>query len=112
MSVATGRGSTLDEIQDERVRLLAELRDVDHWRRLVSARLDLAVAAVAGPDEPISRDLPFTPALPTGLRSLVGLCADPSVQLTEVACLEPLRTVLDDLDCYALALRSRIHTAH
>ncbi|MBL8929953.1 MAG: hypothetical protein JNL54_07515 [Kineosporiaceae bacterium] len=84
--------------------LIAELREVEYWRRLVAARLDLAVAAVTSLDEPVGRCLPCAPSLPGNLRHLVGL--HPEEALEEVALLEHLREVLHDLDGYASALRS------
>ena len=44
-----------DEARRRQLALLTELREVEHWRRLVAARLDLAVAAVAAVDEPVVR---------------------------------------------------------
>lgn len=103
MSVVTSGRGVLDEVPDKRDRLLAELREVEHWRRLVAARLDLAIAMVTALDEPLPRELPYTPALPEDLRALVSLPRDP---LAEAAVLEPLRAALDDLDAYALTLRA------
>lgn len=85
-------------------RISAELREVEYWRRLVAARLDLAVAAVTSLDEPVVRELPSVPRLPCNLRRLVGLPQTDA--LGEVGVLEQLRAVLHDLDSYALALRS------
>jgi hypothetical protein len=89
--------------------LLAELREVDHWRRLVTARLDLAVAAVAAIDEPVARRLatsgPASAAVPCGLRELLGLAA-PGAQRGEAAVLLRLRGVQRDLDAYASGLRA------
>lgn len=107
MSVVTSHREVLDEAPEGRHRLLEELREVDHWRRVVAARLDLAVAVVTSLDEPIPRDLPFAPVLPRDLRDLVGL---PDDRGGEAAVLVPLRTALDDLDCYALALRALLVT--
>ncbi len=90
----------------DRDQMLAELREVEHWRRLVVARIDLAVAAVTALEPPADRSLPAAPALPEGLRSLIGIPPDEAGCRREAACLEPLRAVLDDLDCYALALRA------
>lgn len=55
----------LDDLVDHHRQLLTRLRDVDHWHRLISARLDLAVAAVADVPEPLPERLlpPFTAAL-------------------------------------------------
>jgi hypothetical protein len=43
--------TTLDEAEAARDRATCRLRDAEHWRRLVEARLDLAVAAVADIDD-------------------------------------------------------------
>jgi hypothetical protein len=90
--------------------LLTELREVEHWRRLVAARIDLAVAAVAGVDEPVVRSLPSAPAVPFGLREMLGL-APPGAATGEVDVLLRLRTVQLDLDAYARALRETTRTA-
>ncbi|MFN8078955.1 MAG: hypothetical protein U0Q19_05255 [Kineosporiaceae bacterium] len=89
---------------DDATRISAELREVEYWRRLVAARLDLAVAAVTSLDEPVVRELPSVPRLPCNLRRLVGLPQGDA--RGEVGVLEQLRGVLHDLDSYALALRS------
>ena len=90
--------------------LLTELREVEHWRRLVAARIDLAVAAVAAVDEPVVRNLPAAPGVPYGLRELVGL-APPGQARGEVEALLRLRSVQRDLDAYACALRTTTRTA-
>lgn len=96
-----------DDVLDRYHALVAVLRDVEHWRRLVAARLDLAVAAVTDIDD-------LVPALPggwgaaggppDGLRGLIGL---PHAEdaCTEAAALLRLRAVLGQLDAYAAALR-------
>jgi hypothetical protein len=106
------RGAALrrDETRRDQLALLAELREVEHWRRLLAARLDLAVAAVAAVDEPIVRDLPAAPAPPFGLRELVGLDA-PGSASRELALLLRLRAAQRDLDAYAGALRARTRVA-
>jgi hypothetical protein len=93
-----------EDTRRRRLTLLAELREVEHWRRLVAARLDLAVAAVADIDEPAVRSLPSAPTPPYGLRELLGLGAATSPQ-HEAALLLRLRQVQRDLDAYAVALR-------
>lgn len=105
MTVTTGPGAALEDALRRRHDLVAELRDVEHWRRLVAARLDLAVAAVTSLDEPAPRALPAAPALPCSLRTMIGLptCED---ALGETAVLERLRDALRDLDAYAAALRA------
>lgn len=104
MTVTTGPGAILEDALRRRHDLVTELRDVEHWRRLVAARLDLAVAAVTSLDEPHARSLPAAPALPCSLRAMIGLpqCED---ALGETAVLERLRDALRDLDAYAAALR-------
>jgi hypothetical protein len=99
-----------DETRRDQLALLAELREVEHWRRLVAARLDLAVAAVAAVDEPAVRHLGTAPAPPFGLRELVGLAGAGSTQ-HEVVLLLRLREAQRDLDAYACALRERTRAA-
>jgi hypothetical protein len=99
-----------DEIRRDQLALLLELREVEHWRRLVAARLDLAVAAVAAVDEPVVRTLPAAPVPPFGLRELLGL-GSPGTALAEVALLLRLREVQRDLDAYACALRGQVRAA-
>jgi hypothetical protein len=99
----TGRGR--ESAGRDQLALLAELREVDHWRRLVAARIDLAVAAVAAVDEPVVRQLPTAPAVPGGLRELLGL-APPGLAHGETDVLLRLRAVQRDLDAYARALRA------
>ncbi len=90
--------------------LLAELREVEHWRRLVAARIDLAVAALAAIDEPVVRNLPAAPPPPYGLRELLGL-APRGLARGEADVLLRLRAVQRDLDAYAAALRATTRTA-
>ena len=108
----SSRGAALerDETRRDQLALLAELREVEHWRRLVAARLDLAVAAVAAVDEPVVRHLPTAPAPPFGLRELVGLTGPASAR-QEVVLLLRLREAQRDLDAYACALRERTRLA-
>jgi hypothetical protein len=103
MTVTTG--PTSDDTRRRQLALLTELREVDHWRRLVAARLDLAVAAVAAVDEPVVRNLPAAPAPPFGLRELVGLPAAGQAR-HEAGLLPRLREAQRDLDAYATALRA------
>jgi hypothetical protein len=105
MSMTVDTGTTLDEGSDRRRELLAELREVEHWRRLVRARLDLAVAAVTAIDEPVVRHLPPARPLPWGMRAGIGLPACSEAVLQEAAALPRLRALLGDLDVYAAALR-------
>jgi hypothetical protein len=90
-----------------RLELLAELREVDHWRRLVAARIDLAVAAVAAIDEPVVRSLPAAPPVPFGLREMLGLPPHGRAR-GETELLLRLRAVQRDLDAYARALRAAV----
>jgi len=86
----------------------AELREVEYWRRLVLARLDLAVAAVTAAEEPTQHTAPedvlSARPVPADLRRLIGLGQCDA--LGEAAVLERLRDALDDLDCYARGLRA------
>ena len=88
--------------------LALELRQVEHWRRLVAARLDLAVAAVTSVDEPVVRSLPAAPVLPWGLREELGLPGCLADTLPEAALLPKLRSLLRDLDRYVGALRAEV----
>jgi hypothetical protein len=108
VSVTTGEDAAED--RRRQLALLTELRDVEHWCRLVAARIDLAVAAVAAIDEPVVRNLPAAPPVPFGLRELVGL-APPGQARGEVDALLRLRAVQRDLDAYARALRARTRAA-
>jgi hypothetical protein len=119
MSVTTGRsprgGSRevalrRDESRRNQLALLLELREVEHWRRLLAARLDLAVAAVAAVDEPALRNLPATPVPPFGLRELLGLSSSGSAR-DEVSLLLRLRDAQRDLDAYACSLRAQVLAA-
>jgi hypothetical protein len=88
--------ATRRDTRRDQLALLTQLRAVDHWRRLVSARLDLAVAAVAPPDEP---------AAAPGLSDLLGLPV-PGTAKSEAALLLRLRAAQRELDAHAVALRS------
>jgi hypothetical protein len=106
MAIPAGAVVVLDEKRRRRHDLLAQLREVDHWRRLVAARLDLAVAAVTSIDEPDGDrcPAPSAGALPAGLREMLGLpgCDE---ALPEASVLLRLRSAQRDLDEYARALR-------
>jgi hypothetical protein len=105
MAITAGAVVPLDEKRRRRHDLLAQLREVDHWRRLVAARLDLAVAAVTAIDEPTGDQGDRTGAmLPHGLREILGLPACDQA-LPEAAALMRLRAAQRDLDEYARALR-------
>lgn len=105
MAIATGPVVPLDEKRRRRHDLLAQLREVDHWRRLVAARLDLAVAAVTAMDAPCTeRSGHPAGTLPSDLREIVGLPICESA-LPEAAALLRLRSAQRDLDAYARNLR-------
>ena len=86
--------------------LLAAQREVDHWRRLIMARIDLAVASVAEledllvPPNAASYGSPCTP--PPGLRDLLGIARldELDERLGETSLLMQLRRALDDLAVY------------
>jgi urease accessory protein UreE len=106
MTTAADTSARLRESFDRDEDLLTQLRRVEHWRRLVAARLDLAVAAVTEIDEP---SLAVTAArlhAPEGLCHLLGLPHGEDA-LGETAVLTRLRAVLEDLDACAAALRSQ-----
>lgn len=109
MASAAGAVVPLDEKRRRRHDLLAQLREVDHWRRLVAARLDLAVAAVTAIDEPSAESADGGP-LPQGLREILGLPACDQA-LPEAAMLMRLRAAQRDLDEYARALRESTELA-
>jgi len=109
VAIAAGAVIPLDEKRRRRQDLLAQLREVDHWRRLVAARLDLAVAAVTSIDEPDAERYEagttgVVGSLPEGLREILRLpeCAQ---ALPEASMLLRLRAAQRDLDEYARALR-------
>jgi hypothetical protein len=108
VSVTTGEDAA--ESRRHQLALLTELREIEYWRRLIAARIDLAVAAVAAVDEPVVRNLLTAPAVPFGLRDLVGLSA-PGQARGEVDALLRLRSVQRDLDAYAQALRTTTRLA-
>jgi hypothetical protein len=104
MSVAAEADLPLDELLARQQALAAELRDVEHWHRLAAARLDLAVAAVTDIDELTGPPVPCTRLAPYALRTRVGI-PDTRHALPETAALLRLRSVLEELDTYATALR-------
>lgn len=105
MAIAAGAVVPLDEKRRRRHDLLAQLREVDHWRRLVAARLDLAVAAVTSIDELSAEPGDGGHAvLPAGLREILGL-PESDQALPEAAVLMRLRAAQRDLDEYARVLR-------
>ena len=72
---------TLDELCRRHRELLQRIREVDHWQRLIGARLDLAVAAVADLPEPVPDPAPLISALaaelggPDAIRRAIGASA-------------------------------------
>jgi len=94
------------ELAENHRGLLAALREADHWRRLIMARIDLAVASVADledllvPPNAASYGSPCTP--PPGLRDLLGIARleELDERLGEAALLMQLRRALDDLAVY------------
>ena len=92
--------SAPDESLDALLALDEQIRRTEHWRRLVAARLDLAVAAVTDIDE-----LPAQ--APAGLRELLGIDRYEH-RLSEAAVLPLLKGALADLDRHLAALRQEI----
>lgn len=97
----------IDGALDEHRAALAHLRQTEHWRRLVAARLDLAVAAVTDIDDP---GVNLASISTQSLRSLLGVpdhAADAdALLLSESARLVGLRQALTELDA-RLALARR-----
>jgi hypothetical protein len=110
MAVTAGAVVPLDEKRRRRHDLLAELREVDHWRRLVAARLDLAVAAVTDIDEPSTRGEGRGAIVPAGLREILGLPGCDQA-LPEASVLLRLRAAQRDLNEYAQNLRDSTDVA-
>lgn len=96
------RSSTPEEAAQRHRAVLAQLRSLDYWRRLVGARLDLAVAAVADIDDDTLID---DGLVGDSLRELVGI---PRLdgRLAESAKLVLLREVLKDLNAVRERLRA------
>ncbi len=103
MTAAAQERPWLDELIGRQRSLLVELREVEHWRRLVAARLDLAIAAVTDIDE-LSRQALCAAQAPDALRDLLGIPPQADAQ-PDASVLIPLRQVLADLDRYAHSLR-------
>jgi hypothetical protein len=110
LSAVPAEAMSMAELCRHRRELLATLRLVDHWHRLVSARLDLAVAAVADIEEPVPGATALLRVIPDGLRDLLGIprCEQ---RLGETAILLQLRDALRDLEQRADALRARADDA-
>jgi hypothetical protein len=100
------------ELAENHRGLLAAQREVDHWRRLIAARIDLAVASVADledllvPPNAASYGSPCTP--PAGLRELLGIARleELDERLGETTLLMRLRRALDDLAAYNQTLEA------
>lgn len=50
MTTQTGTAATLDDLRLKRRALRSEVNRVQHWRRLIKARIDLSVAGALLPD--------------------------------------------------------------
>ena len=100
-ALTTARPMGPEETAERHREVLAQLRSLDYWRRLVSARLDLAVAAVADIDDDVLID---DGLIGDSLRDLVGI---PRLdgRLAESAKLVLLREVVKDLDAVRARLR-------
>jgi hypothetical protein len=105
MSLAAQADQTLDELRAWQEALISELRDVDHWRRLVEARLDLAVAAVTCIDELALRRLPPLGAPPCELHALLGIPSGADA-LAETSVLVRLRETSRVLGEYSAELQA------
>jgi hypothetical protein len=98
----------IQELCEHHRSLLAALRQADHWHRLITSRIDLAVASVADlgelqePQGALGYSFHHPP--PQGLRELVGIISS-DVRLHETSMLMRLRTALSELDAYIECLR-------
>ncbi len=99
----------IGELCEHHRSMLAALREADHWHRLITSRIDLAVASVAdlgeleGPRDALGYGFTFSP--PAGLRDLVGLTTS-EIRLHESGMLTQLRSALIELDLYIECLRA------
>jgi hypothetical protein len=109
VTVTARAEASLDDLVEQQRELVTQLREVDYWRRLVLARLDLAIAAVTDIDELSGRSARVT-IPPFGLRELVGI-PDPEQATEDVSTLVPLREVLVELDRYRTHLRHEVSAA-
>lgn len=106
-------GQRLAELRRARRLLRAEKARIVQWRRLVRARLDLAVAAAAQPEPlgleadvlplPPGTDVPMHPAL---VERVLG--GAPSIDLDR---LQALRALDKRLACYERAVSDALDTA-
>ena len=97
----------VDQLADHHRALVSAQRDVDHWRRLILARIDLAVASVADLDEPLAPPGLYGVAClpPAGLRRLIGI-APTDVLAGEGNLLIRLRGALTELSRYEKVLNA------
>lgn len=94
---------TVGELRALQQEAESRTRWLEHWRRLVAARLDLAVAAVADLDEPPGDAPAVLPLPPYGLRELLGI-GPHEHRRHETALLPLLKETLDRLDAHLEAL--------
>jgi hypothetical protein len=109
VTVTAQAGTSLDDLVERQRELVTQLREVDYWRRLVLARLDLAIAAVTDIDELSGRSARVM-IPPFGLREIIGI-PDPDRATEDASTLLPLREVLTELDKYRDQLRHEVHLA-
>ncbi|MCE0536018.1 hypothetical protein LWF15_10900 [Kineosporia rhizophila] len=97
----------LEQLTEYHRALVAARRDVDHWRRLILARIDLAVASVADLDEPLTPPGLYGTVCdpPANLRRLIGI-APTDVRAGEGGLLIRLRGALEELSRYEKMLEA------
>lgn len=99
----------IEELSAQHAILVTAQREVEHWHRLISARIDLAVASVADLEElrsPPAAATCGTPCIPpTGLRDLLGIPRSEN-RLRETALLIELRQALADLGSYSATVNA------
>ena len=99
----------IEDLCEHHRELLAAQREADHWHRLISARIDLAVASVADLDEPHAPSGSVmsgsTCAPPEHLRQLIGVVANGDLRLHETSLLMELREAQAKLLAYTMTLR-------
>ena|GEM_PF-4778035 len=109
----------LGELRDAQQELGARIRRAEHWRRLVAARLDLAVAAVTDIEDLAPQDAsrPWSSATgpeaheaPSGLRLLLGIDR-PEQRLCETSILPVLKETLTALDAHLATLHRCVREA-
>ncbi|MFN8075299.1 MAG: hypothetical protein U0Q15_07770 [Kineosporiaceae bacterium] len=97
---------SVEELRGLHRELMGRLRDVEHWHRLVAARLDLAVAAVTDLDEPSVLAAPVTLPPCEDLHALLGIPRSEG-RLAESGRLIGLRGALRELELTASSLHSQ-----